>query len=71
VTTLVDVFEEVANRHPDRIAIVEPGGRSVTYRALMDQSAKLATSRSDNFEAPSDPPGFFQNSFPMTFAPHN
>lgn len=41
--TLLDAFLQRAHLHPDRVAIIESGGRSITYRGLVDRSAQLAS----------------------------
>jgi amino acid adenylation domain-containing protein len=42
VRSLVDYVERSAQRHPDRVAIVDPQGWSLTYRELNEMSARVA-----------------------------
>lgn len=40
--TLPSILEAVAREHPDRLAVVDDGGRRLTYAELEDQSSRLA-----------------------------
>jgi amino acid adenylation domain-containing protein len=42
IKSLVDYVEQSARRHPDRVAIVDPQGWSLTYRELSDTSSHVA-----------------------------
>ncbi|WP_066913683.1 amino acid adenylation domain-containing protein [Millisia brevis] len=42
IRTLTDLFDEVSRVHPERPALADTAGNSLTYRQLRDRSARLA-----------------------------